>query len=95
MCQETLDVWGMNCKSCTTKGTNVAKNEWHSSVSLKPHADLVQVLSSVVKEVKDSVDRDINGTELLHSLLNTSWLKSLLKVSYVKNKTLGGAFIGD
>ncbi|XP_053493323.1 MAGUK p55 subfamily member 4 [Ictalurus furcatus] len=42
--------------------------------------DLVQILSHVLKEVKDSTGRDINGTELLHSLLNTPWLQSLLKV---------------
>ncbi|KAK3557475.1 hypothetical protein QTP70_027936 [Hemibagrus guttatus] len=42
--------------------------------------DLVQILSHVVQEVKDSVGRDINGTHLLHGLLNTSLLQSLLKV---------------
>ncbi|XP_062854180.1 MAGUK p55 subfamily member 4 [Trichomycterus rosablanca] len=41
---------------------------------------LVEILSLVVKEVRDSVGRDINGADLLYSLLNTPWLQSLLKV---------------
>ncbi|KAI5108728.1 MAGUK p55 subfamily member 4 isoform X1, partial [Silurus meridionalis] len=41
---------------------------------------LIQILSHVVRGVKDFVDKDINGIGLLYSLLNTSWLRSLLKV---------------
>uniref|UniRef100_A0A674EAG6 MAGUK p55 scaffold protein 4 n=1 Tax=Salmo trutta TaxID=8032 RepID=A0A674EAG6_SALTR len=42
---------------------------------------LRQILSDVVEEVKHSIDKEINGAELLYSLLNAPWLKSLLKVS--------------
>ncbi|KAL7890721.1 hypothetical protein AOLI_G00001970 [Acnodon oligacanthus] len=42
--------------------------------------DLMQILSHVVEEVRDSVGRDINGSELLYGLLNAPWLQSLLKV---------------
>uniref|UniRef100_A0A8C4X7D1 MAGUK p55 scaffold protein 4 n=1 Tax=Erpetoichthys calabaricus TaxID=27687 RepID=A0A8C4X7D1_ERPCA len=34
----------------------------------------------VVEEVRQSVNRDINGAALLYSLLNAPWLRSLLKV---------------
>ena len=44
-------------------------------------ADLMQILSHVVEEVRDSIGRDINGAELLYGLLNAPWLQSLLKVS--------------
>ncbi|KAI4880267.1 hypothetical protein NFI96_030706, partial [Prochilodus magdalenae] len=43
-------------------------------------ADLMQILSHVVEEVRDSVGRDINGADLLYGLLNAPWLQSLLKV---------------
>uniref|UniRef100_A0A8C7JXX4 MAGUK p55 scaffold protein 4 n=1 Tax=Oncorhynchus kisutch TaxID=8019 RepID=A0A8C7JXX4_ONCKI len=33
------------------------------------------------EEVKHSINKEINGAELLYSLLNAPWLKSLLKVS--------------
>ncbi|XP_053355660.1 MAGUK p55 subfamily member 4 [Clarias gariepinus] len=42
--------------------------------------DLVQTLSHVVKRVKDSFGREMDGNELLHGLLNTPWLRPLLKV---------------
>uniref|UniRef100_A0A4W5N1W7 MAGUK p55 scaffold protein 4 n=1 Tax=Hucho hucho TaxID=62062 RepID=A0A4W5N1W7_9TELE len=42
---------------------------------------LRQILSDVVEEVKHSINKEINGAELLNSLLNAPWLKSLLKVS--------------
>uniref|UniRef100_A0A8C7QPN5 MAGUK p55 scaffold protein 4 n=1 Tax=Oncorhynchus mykiss TaxID=8022 RepID=A0A8C7QPN5_ONCMY len=49
------------------------------------HRDMVarlrQILSDVVEEVKHSINKEINGAELLYSLLNAPWLKSLLKVS--------------
>ncbi|XP_024866884.1 MAGUK p55 subfamily member 4 isoform X2 [Kryptolebias marmoratus] len=41
---------------------------------------LRQVLSDVVAEVRRSVGQDIDGAEILHSLLTSSWLQSLLKV---------------
>ena len=42
---------------------------------------LKQILTDVIKEVKISIDKDINGADLLYTLLNAPWLKSLLKVS--------------
>uniref|UniRef100_A0A3Q3EIJ5 MAGUK p55 scaffold protein 4, like n=1 Tax=Labrus bergylta TaxID=56723 RepID=A0A3Q3EIJ5_9LABR len=36
-------------------------------------------LTDVIEEVKKSVNPDIDGAEILHSLLNASWLQSLLK----------------
>ncbi|XP_071783557.1 MAGUK p55 subfamily member 4 [Centroberyx gerrardi] len=52
---------------------------------LNPHCELGehglrQILTDVIEEVRQSVDQDIDGAELLHSLLNASWLQSLLKV---------------
>ncbi|XP_055786386.1 MAGUK p55 subfamily member 4-like [Salvelinus fontinalis] len=41
---------------------------------------LRQILSDVVEEVKHSIRKEINGAELLNSLLNAPWLKSLLQV---------------
>lgn len=41
---------------------------------------LTQILAYVIAEVRGSVNKDINGAELLHSLLNAPWLQSLLKV---------------
>ncbi|XP_061082858.1 MAGUK p55 subfamily member 4 [Conger conger] len=41
---------------------------------------LVQILANVVEEVRVSIRRDINGADLLYSLLNAPWLQSLLKV---------------
>ncbi|XP_076159520.1 MAGUK p55 subfamily member 4 [Alosa pseudoharengus] len=41
---------------------------------------LTQILALVVEEVRDSISRDINGADLLYSLLNAPWLQSLLKV---------------
>ncbi|KAJ8410133.1 hypothetical protein AAFF_G00211740 [Aldrovandia affinis] len=41
---------------------------------------LVQILANVVEEVRVSISRDINGADLLYSLLNAPWLQSLLKV---------------
>ncbi|XP_028837491.1 MAGUK p55 subfamily member 4 isoform X2 [Denticeps clupeoides] len=41
---------------------------------------LAQILARVVEEVKESISRDINGAELLYTLLNAPWLQSLLKV---------------
>uniref|UniRef100_A0A4W5MSD3 L27 domain-containing protein n=1 Tax=Hucho hucho TaxID=62062 RepID=A0A4W5MSD3_9TELE len=50
-----------------------------SSPRLSDHG-LRQILSDVVEEVKHSINKEINGAELLYSLLNAPWLKSLLKV---------------
>ncbi|XP_007240058.3 MAGUK p55 subfamily member 4 isoform X1 [Astyanax mexicanus] len=41
---------------------------------------LTKILAEVVEEVRLSIDKDINGTDLLHSLLSAPWLKSLLRV---------------
>ncbi|KAM6945749.1 MAGUK p55 subfamily member 4 [Aplochiton taeniatus] len=41
---------------------------------------LRQVLADVIEEVRRSIDKDINGAEVLFSLLNAPWLQSLLKV---------------
>ncbi|XP_072570812.1 MAGUK p55 subfamily member 4 [Paramormyrops kingsleyae] len=49
------------------------------SVSLREDG-LTQILATVVEEVKLSVSRDLSGADLLYSLLNAPWLKSLLKV---------------
>ncbi|XP_026157631.1 MAGUK p55 subfamily member 4 [Mastacembelus armatus] len=52
---------------------------------LNPHCELGerglrQILADVTEEVKQSVNRNIDGAEVLHSLLNAAWLQSLLKV---------------
>ncbi|XP_030606067.1 MAGUK p55 subfamily member 4 isoform X2 [Archocentrus centrarchus] len=52
---------------------------------LNPHCELGehglrQILSDVIEEVRQSVSQDIDGAEILHSLLNAAWLHSLLKV---------------
>lgn len=41
---------------------------------------LRQVLSDVLEEVRRSLNQDIDGAQILHSLLNAPWLQSLLKV---------------
>ncbi|KAM9828659.1 MAGUK p55 subfamily member 4 isoform 1-T2 [Syngnathus typhle] len=41
---------------------------------------LRQILTDVVEEVRRTVNQDIDGAEILQSLLNASWLQSLLKV---------------
>lgn len=43
-------------------------------------AGLRQILTDVIDEVRQSVSEDIDGAEILHSLLNAAWLQSLLKV---------------
>uniref|UniRef100_A0A3Q1B850 Membrane protein, palmitoylated 4-like n=1 Tax=Amphiprion ocellaris TaxID=80972 RepID=A0A3Q1B850_AMPOC len=50
-----------------------------SSPSVCP-AGLRQILTDVIEEVRQSVSQDIDGAEVLHSLLNAPWLQSLLKV---------------
>ncbi|XP_068165026.1 MAGUK p55 subfamily member 4 isoform X2 [Antennarius striatus] len=52
---------------------------------LNPHYELGehgmrQILTDVIEEVRQSVNQDIDGAEILHSLLNAPWLQSLLKV---------------
>ncbi|XP_034469426.1 uncharacterized protein LOC117778172 isoform X2 [Hippoglossus hippoglossus] len=52
---------------------------------LNPHCELGehglrQILTDVIEEVRQSVNQDIDGAEILHSLLNAPWLQSLLKV---------------
>ncbi|XP_033471645.2 MAGUK p55 subfamily member 4 isoform X1 [Epinephelus lanceolatus] len=52
---------------------------------LNPHCELGeqglrQILTDVIEEVRSSVNQDIDGAEILHSLLNAPWLQSLLKV---------------
>ncbi|ROJ66267.1 MAGUK p55 subfamily member 4 [Anabarilius grahami] len=41
---------------------------------------LAQILAEVVEEVRLSIDRDINGADLLYGLLSAPWLYSLLRV---------------
>ncbi|KAM9327449.1 MAGUK p55 subfamily member 4 [Pholidichthys leucotaenia] len=41
---------------------------------------LRQILSDVIEKVQQSMSQDIDGAEILHSLLNAAWLQSLLKV---------------
>ncbi|XP_012732862.2 MAGUK p55 subfamily member 4 isoform X1 [Fundulus heteroclitus] len=41
---------------------------------------LRQILSDVIQEVRRSISQDIDGADILHSLLTASWLQSLLKV---------------
>ncbi|XP_034720746.1 MAGUK p55 subfamily member 4 [Etheostoma cragini] len=52
---------------------------------LSPHCELGehglrQILTDVITEVRKSVNQDVDGAEILHGLLNASWLQSLLKV---------------
>ncbi|KAM9766361.1 MAGUK p55 subfamily member 4 [Menidia menidia] len=52
---------------------------------LTPHFELGeqglrQVLSDVIEEVRRSIGQDIDGADVLHGLLNSPWLQSLLKV---------------
>ncbi|XP_063068653.1 MAGUK p55 subfamily member 4 [Engraulis encrasicolus] len=41
---------------------------------------LTQILAIVVEEVRDTISKDINGADLLFTLLNAPWLQSLLKI---------------
>lgn len=43
---------------------------------------LAQILAEVVEEVRLSIDRDINGADLLYGLLSAPWLYSLLRVRH-------------
>ncbi|KAM8904623.1 MAGUK p55 subfamily member 4-like isoform 2-T2 [Spinachia spinachia] len=52
---------------------------------------LRQILSDVIQEVQRSVNRDVDGAEILHSLLNASWLQSLLKVYECLQRYLRGS----
>lgn len=47
-------------------------------------AGLRQILSDVIEEVRRSISQDIDGADVLHSLLTASWLQSLLKVRKCK-----------
>ncbi|KAF7663188.1 hypothetical protein LDENG_00214790 [Lucifuga dentata] len=52
---------------------------------LTPHCELgehgvSQILTDVIEEVRQSVQQEIDGVEVLHDLLNSPWLHSLLKV---------------
>ncbi|KAM9835755.1 MAGUK p55 subfamily member 4 [Aulostomus maculatus] len=63
---------------------------------LSPHCELGehglrQILTDVVEEVRQSVDPDIDGAELLHRLLNASWLQSLLKAYECLQRYLRGS----
>uniref|UniRef100_A0A8C2AA29 Membrane protein, palmitoylated 4a (MAGUK p55 subfamily member 4) n=1 Tax=Cyprinus carpio TaxID=7962 RepID=A0A8C2AA29_CYPCA len=40
---------------------------------------LAQILTEVVEEVRLSIDREVNGADLLYSLLSAPWLYSLLR----------------
>uniref|UniRef100_A0A8C2BKA9 Membrane palmitoylated protein 4 n=1 Tax=Cyprinus carpio TaxID=7962 RepID=A0A8C2BKA9_CYPCA len=62
----------------TVRGCNSTK---HMNLVLALHVSgLTQILAHVIAEVRSSVNKDINGAELLYSLLNAPWLQSLLKV---------------
>ncbi|PWA15608.1 hypothetical protein CCH79_00018454 [Gambusia affinis] len=39
-----------------------------------------EVLSSVVEDVSEAVNRNISGSQLLHELLSAPWLRALLKI---------------
>ncbi|XP_028288511.1 MAGUK p55 subfamily member 4 [Parambassis ranga] len=52
---------------------------------------LRQILSDVIEEVRQSVSQDIDGAEILHSLLNAAWLQSLLKVYECLQRHLRGS----
>lgn len=43
---------------------------------------LAQILTEVVEEVRLSIDREVNGADLLYSLLSAPWLYSLLRVRH-------------
>uniref|UniRef100_A0A3B5MJB0 Uncharacterized protein n=1 Tax=Xiphophorus couchianus TaxID=32473 RepID=A0A3B5MJB0_9TELE len=43
-------------------------------------AGISEVLSSVVEDVSEAVNRNISGSQLLHELLSAPWLRALLKV---------------
>lgn len=43
-------------------------------------AGLRQILTDVIEEVRESISLDVDGGDVVHSLLNASWLQSLLKV---------------
>lgn len=43
-------------------------------------AGLHQILTDVIEEVRQSISLDIDGGQVVHSLLNASWLQSLLRV---------------
>uniref|UniRef100_A0A673I8Q9 MAGUK p55 subfamily member 4-like n=1 Tax=Sinocyclocheilus rhinocerous TaxID=307959 RepID=A0A673I8Q9_9TELE len=62
---------------------NGASLQIHRAVMLylDMHKDvgLAQILTEVVEEVRLSIDRDINGADLLYSLLSAPWLYSLLR----------------
>lgn len=44
------------------------------------YTGLTQILAHVVSGMRGSINKDINGVELLQSLLSAPWLQSLLKV---------------
>uniref|UniRef100_M4A5T4 MAGUK p55 scaffold protein 4 n=1 Tax=Xiphophorus maculatus TaxID=8083 RepID=M4A5T4_XIPMA len=43
-------------------------------------AGISEVLSSVVEDVSEAVNRNISGSQLLHELLSAPWLRALLKI---------------
>ncbi|XP_077055636.1 MAGUK p55 subfamily member 4 isoform X1 [Siphateles boraxobius] len=51
---------------------------------------LTQILALVIAEVRGSINKDINGAELLHGLLNAPWLQSLLKVYECLQRHING-----
>ncbi|XP_073791306.1 MAGUK p55 subfamily member 4-like isoform X4 [Danio rerio] len=51
---------------------------------------LAQILAHVIAEVRGSINKDINGAELLYGLLNAPWLQSLLKVYECLQRHLRG-----
>ncbi|XP_034407975.1 MAGUK p55 subfamily member 4 isoform X3 [Cyclopterus lumpus] len=67
------------------RGGSVTMRQAVEAQVLNPHCELGehglrQILTDVIQEVRRSVNQDIDGAEILHSLLNASWLQSLLKI---------------
>ncbi|XP_029304957.1 MAGUK p55 subfamily member 4 [Cottoperca gobio] len=63
---------------------------------LTPHCELGehglrQILTDVIEEVRQSVNQDIDGAEVLHCLLNAPWLQSLIKVYECLQRFLRGS----
>uniref|UniRef100_A0A3Q3DIB3 MAGUK p55 scaffold protein 4 n=1 Tax=Hippocampus comes TaxID=109280 RepID=A0A3Q3DIB3_HIPCM len=64
----------------SSAGANVPIHHLCLTVACMSVSGLRQILTDVVEEVRRTLNQDIDGTEILHSLLNAPWLQSLLKV---------------
>uniref|UniRef100_A0A3Q3E3P1 MAGUK p55 scaffold protein 4 n=1 Tax=Hippocampus comes TaxID=109280 RepID=A0A3Q3E3P1_HIPCM len=63
----------------SSAGANVPIHHLCLTVACMSVSGLRQILTDVVEEVRRTLNQDIDGTEILHSLLNAPWLQSLLK----------------